>query len=223
MRGRRRYLRDLLGTGVLVLGSGCNDGGGGTSGAGGGPGPVGTPTEPLTVPDSLPSPTLGDADASVVVDVYEDFACPKCVTYHEETFGKLRERYIVPGTINYVYHDYPKVSQRSWALAGAARAVQHDAGEAAFWTFADEIYAGALTGAGPAAIGRRAAGTVGADARFVARVVESDAFRPFLERQVEAARDAGAPFVPSTFVNGTFTMPNYGALSTVIDAELESS
>lgn len=183
----------------------------------------GTPTEPLDVPASLPRPALGNPDAAVVVDVYEDFACPECKTYHEQTFGKLQENYIEQGTIHYVFHDYPKVSRSSWALAGGARAVQYDVGEDAFWSFVDDIYRDWLAGAGPAEIGRRAAAAVDARPGFVERVVEERAFRAFLEGEVAAASDAGAPFVPSTFVNGTFVVPNYHALAPVIDATLEET
>lgn len=158
-----------------------------------------------------------------MVDVYEDFACPHCETYHEESFPRLVEEYIDPGKIHYVFHDFPEVGPHSWTLAEAARAVQYDVGEAAFWTFADEIYRSGLSGTDAARLGDRAAAAVGADAAFVERTVAEQAFRAVVEREKATAKDDGVPFAPGARVDGTFTIPNYGSLSAMIDIALEEA
>lgn len=179
-----------------------------------------TPLPPVAVPEALPNPSLGPADARVRVDYFGDFACPHCETYHEEAFGRLRTNYIDPGKIHYVRHDYPYVSHRSWALAGAARAVQHTVGEDAFWSFADEIHHANLTNASPAEIGRAAERTVGADPAIIERVVAEDAYRPLIERLHQSA-EKQANFVPWIEVDGRVTIANYPSISGMIDLALE--
>lgn len=215
MAGRRSFLTSIGGGAFAIL-SGCSRQSRPvtTSRA--------TPTSlpPLDVPDSLPDPSLGTRDAPVVVDYFGDFACPQCETYHHNAFGKLREKYIETGKVHYVYHDFPKISQTSWDVAAAARAVQHDVGSEAFWAFSDEIYEANLGYASPEKLGRHAATSVGADATFVKRVVSEDAFRAFLEKQHRDAK-GHVNFVPATLVNGSFTIPNYSVLSARIDYTLE--
>lgn len=243
MRGRRQYLLGVATTiaGAVTAGCASNEAPSGADSreAGGSPAASpdgsdpatdGTPAEgtmspsatppPLDVPESLPDPALGDPDAPVTVDAYEDFACPYCREYHATSFPRLREEYVDAGTVRYVFHDSPKVSNESWRMAGAARAVQHDAGDDAFWPFADAMYEHAAALLEAADLGRIASETTGADGTFVRRAVEEGAFRAFLREQREAAIDRGADTVPTILVEGRKVPWDYSALSAAIDAEL---
>jgi protein-disulfide isomerase len=62
---------------------------------------------------------LGDPDAPVTIIEYASLTCPHCADFHEEVLPELRERYIEPGKVRFVYRDFP-LDQR--ALAGAALA-----------------------------------------------------------------------------------------------------
>jgi len=52
-------------------------------------------------------PTLGPADAAVVVVEVRSFQCSHCRAFHERVFPAVKERYIVPGTVRWVMLDSP--------------------------------------------------------------------------------------------------------------------
>jgi len=65
------------------------------------------PVTPLT---DLPNPnglSLGEADAPVTIDVFEDFQCPSCQYYTESIQPLIIQNLAAPGKVRYVFHQYP--------------------------------------------------------------------------------------------------------------------
>lgn len=52
-------------------------------------------------------PTLGSADAAVVVVEVRSFQCSHCRAFHERVFPAVKEHYITPGTVRWVMLDSP--------------------------------------------------------------------------------------------------------------------
>jgi protein-disulfide isomerase len=48
--------------------------------------------------------SMGDPDAPVVIDIFEDFQCPACRIYTEEVETPIAETYVVTGHVYYVFH-----------------------------------------------------------------------------------------------------------------------
>lgn len=102
--------------------------------------------EEITVADedrveTLPRPTLGDPDANLRIQVFEDYMCPACATYYLDHFPRLRDEYIDPGHITYEFYDYPiPVSNYSRPAANVARYVQDELGAEAFWEYKTHVY-----------------------------------------------------------------------------------
>lgn len=96
--------------------------------------------DPSGLPDAEPAtrPTLGAADAPVVMEIYSDFACPFCVRHDLEVEPELIERYVEPGLLRLVWFDTPFQGQRALQLAVAARAGQR---QDAFWEVKEAIFA----------------------------------------------------------------------------------
>jgi len=80
----------------------------------------------------------GDADAPVVLVMWEDFQCPFCAKFAQETKPVLVDRFVEDGILRLEWRDFPYFGEQSVQAARAARA----AGEQdAFWKFHDAAYA----------------------------------------------------------------------------------
>lgn len=98
-------------------------------------------TEPTDV-DLDYRPVLGDPDASVVVQVFEDFTCGHCATYKLDHFPTIHEQYIDTNEIRYEHWDFPIPVDEEWAvpIASAARGVGAREGSDAFRAFTSAVY-----------------------------------------------------------------------------------
>lgn len=92
--------------------------------------------------ETLNPPIKGDPDAAVTVEVYEDFGCPGCAVYHQNVLPEVEQAYTDDETIRYEHRDLPipAAGDTSWEAANAARAVQDQAGDDAFWEYVGLLY-----------------------------------------------------------------------------------
>lgn len=84
------------------------------------------------------SPSLGAANAPVVIQVWSDFECPFCADMHP-VLTELMRAYA--GKVRLVWHDYPlPMHAHARLAANAGREAYAEGGASAFWKFHDEIY-----------------------------------------------------------------------------------
>ena len=217
---RRTFLGAVAGSALAgCLGDGSGGDGGGSDGGSGTDGGGGT-TDGETV-EALPPPVMGDPKADVTVMVFSDFACPHCASFEEEVLPEIESEYVEPGRIRYEHRDFPiPVSERwSWAVAGAARAVQDGVGDDAFFEFSkacfsnQSAYSEDLLG--------RLAEEAGADRQAVVSAAEEGTYRPVLETDRALGVELGLGGTPEVYVNREQTSGyGYEAVSSAIDAEL---
>ncbi|SCX37704.1 Protein-disulfide isomerase [Klenkia marina] len=89
--------------------------------------------------------TVGQADAPVTVDLYEDFQCPVCKQF-EDAAGPTLEQLATAGTVKIVHHgmaflDSAQNDDYSTRALNAAAVVASTAGPEAYETFHDLLYA----------------------------------------------------------------------------------
>ena len=168
--------------------------------------------------DALPVPVAGDPDADVTVMVFEDFACGACQQFKHTSFPVLEEFYIEPGLIRYEHRDRPLESTGEWSfpVASAARSVQDQEGDDAFWEFTTRIYEdlGEYSYEGIEA----AADELGFDGEQTRRDAEEETYRDELETERERASDAGISGTPTVVVDGEIVEED---LTEAIDDALE--
>ncbi len=83
------------------------------------------------------APSLGPADAPVVIVEFSAYGCPYCKRFHDETLPSILENY--GDVVRYVYRDMPTVNpQVSFTAAMAARCAR-DQGK--FWEYHSAIFA----------------------------------------------------------------------------------
>ena len=78
---------------------------------------------------------LGNPDADVTVIEYASFTCPHCRDFHDTVFEELKENYIDPGKINFVYREVYFDRYGLWAAM-----VARCGGEDRYFGIADLIY-----------------------------------------------------------------------------------
>lgn len=102
--------------------------------------------EPRRVSESLfpPSPhALGPADAPYVIRVFSDFQCPFCANFVTNAMPLIENELLTRDDVRFELHHFPlrSIHRNANVAAEASECVARDAGEDAFWTFHDELFA----------------------------------------------------------------------------------
>lgn len=232
-RSRRAVLASTVTAGLLAI-AGCSGGDGATedpSSASASPttrSPTVTPddgTKPTTESGevSLPTPTLGPADATVTVAAYESYLCGHCAHYNLNGLPKIRSEYVDPGKIRYEHHDFP-LGEAGWYSAIAARSVQATVDQEAYWSYSKELFANAEDTS--MELYRSLAEDVGADPDVVEEHVRTTKWEPVVAADRKRGESKGVNATPTFLVEDEAVDPEghsswYDALSDAIDAALE--
>jgi len=167
--------------------------------AGGSGGGCGGGSEPKV--DSLPNPKLGDADAPVLLETYEDFSCPHCATFSQQVAPKIVSNFVEPGDVRWAFNDFPiPVSQKwSWAAASAARGVQDEADDATFFEYVKKLFENQQQYSMD--LVQSLADEVGVDGCAIGTDATNETYRPVVEADRQEGIDRGVDSTPFVFVN----------------------
>ncbi|WP_435095057.1 thioredoxin domain-containing protein [Halorubrum sp. N11] len=211
-RTRRSLLASAASVGVVGA-AGCLGGGGGGDGTDGGDGgDTGGNTldtgaydcdlaEPAD-PNTEFRPVIGDPEADVVVQAFEDFTCGHCATYSLDHFPTIRDEYVASGEIRYEHWDFPIPVNERWAVpvASAARGVGVQYGSEAFFAFAKAAYESQGSYSGEA-IGD-AAEAAGADPCVAIADAQFATYEEVSASDRSDGVSMGVEGTPTIFVNG---------------------
>lgn len=213
-----RYSRRALlaGAGALSAGTlaGCLGGGnGGSSGS--------DEHECSGEQRSVEVPPAGDPESDVTVTAYEDFACPHCRRYAEDTAPEIKADYVETGEIAYVHRDLPIPMDEtwSWAVPNASLAVFEDAGADPYYTFVEEVYQfqDEYSADNVAGLGAE----LGADEEAVRTAIESGPFCEQVKDSKAEAEQRGVSGTPTVFVNDrSLQNPSVDELREAIESAL---
>ncbi len=103
-------------------------------------GDISTP-EPLSRPDAKFNAT-GNPDAPIKIEEYSDFQCPYCGNFYKNTEAQLIEKFVVPGTVYFVYHSFGEFIGPESASSAEAAYCAGDQNK--FWEMHDTIFANQL-------------------------------------------------------------------------------
>ena len=99
----------------------------------------------VVTPTNIPTNgrTLGDANAKVTIDVYEDFRCTGCFAFRTEIEPTIETNYVANGKAKLVYHDFITIDQyhNSTESRDAANAALCAADQGKFWPMHDWLFA----------------------------------------------------------------------------------
>jgi protein-disulfide isomerase len=211
---RRQVLAALAtGTGLVAgcVGGSTSDDGNNTSGtAGNESGNETVDASSDATSEETAVPVLGDPDAPVTLEIYEDFLCSGCARYNTEFAARIRENYTEPETIRYEHRDAPRIRDPdSWEAANAARAVFEEHGNEAFWEYGKRLFEDQRTIVLDAP---DIYGTIAEELGFDGETVQSAAvdrsYADRIERDIERSEAVGVTGVPGFVINGEFLEPD---------------
>jgi protein-disulfide isomerase len=116
------------------------------------PAPLAGPIAPqasLLTPSSIPTNgrTLGNPDAKVTMDWYEDFQCTGCEAFTHSAEPQLVAKYVQTGQVKVVYHDFVIIDANVGGTesfdAANAGLCANDQGK--FWQYHDWLFANQYT------------------------------------------------------------------------------
>lgn len=55
--------------------------------------------------DAMPDMILGQEDAPIELIEYASFTCPHCASFHKDVFPQIKEKFIEPGHVKFVYRE----------------------------------------------------------------------------------------------------------------------
>lgn len=198
-RTRRSLLAGAASVGVVGA-AGCLGGGGG-GGLSFDAGAYDCDLTEPSDPDLDYRPTLGNPDADVTVQAFEDFTCGHCATYSLDHFPTIREDYIEPGDIHYEHWDFPLPVDEQWAvpIASAARGVGDRHGDEAFFEFAKASYESQGAYGDGSSVDTMPGG---ADPCAVLADAEFTAYEEATQSDKSEGESMGVSGTPTIFVNG---------------------
>jgi protein-disulfide isomerase len=82
---------------------------------------------------------LGDPQAPVTVQVWEDFRCPACAAFNQRIKPGLVEDYIAGGDVKLEFHHFP-LQQHEPGASMAAQSSECAADQGLFWSYHDRIF-----------------------------------------------------------------------------------
>jgi len=157
---------------------------------------------------------MGDPDAPVVIDVFEDFQCPACRSFTEDVETRITETYVVSGQVYYVFHQYPfldgaSVNKESHQAANASMCARE---QGLFWEYHDILFAN-WNGENAGALNDRRlvafAETLGLDMDLFNACFEENRYRDEIQADFDLGTEMGVSGTPSVFVNGQQITPGF--------------
>lgn len=164
------------------------------------------------IPESLADGRrLGQADAPVVIQAYEDFGCSHCLDFTANIEPRILESYVATGKVAFEYKYFPLHQITAGAAIGAECAAQQDK----FWAYhralfiaqaeANEKVGPPLTEAFSAAGLKAIAAGVGLDTAAFETCTQGDEALNAVQDDLHKADDLALPGTPSFVINGEVT------------------
>ena len=159
-------------------------------------------------------PTLGPADAPVVLVEFSDYECPYCIRHFNQTMPQITANYIRTGKIRYAFRDWPVDQLHPQAVR--AHEAAHCAGEQKrYWDMHPRMFgpSGSHTPERLLSVARE----IGLDMAAYEACVASGRATPEIRATSEMAQEFGASGTPAFFIGvqnkGTQTVTLVHALS----------
>lgn len=194
-----------------------------------------TPIATRTFSAPVDGTSLGDPNAPVRVEVWEDFQCPACKTYTEGTEAQLIATYVETGVVYYTFYQYPFIdgtlSERTIAWNDgesdhAANASLCAAEQDRFWDYHDMLFAN-WNGENQNAFADerllRFAEVLELDMDSFTQCFEDDRYRDRIEEEYTLGQQWGNTGTPSVYVNGVLVSPGYVPSFEQVAAAIEAA
>lgn len=175
---------------------------------------------------------MGDPDAPVLIEVWEDFQCPACRDYSTNTEPLISENYVATGDVYYVFRHFAFLDDRAPGNESkqAANASMCAAEQERFWDYHDMLFAnwdgenrGAFSDKRLVAF----AEALDLDMDSFESCFNDNTYRSDIDQDKADGTAVGVTGTPSVFVNGQQLspgfVPSYQEISTAVETALAAS
>ncbi|MBV6450370.1 MAG: hypothetical protein MHPDNHAH_01094 [Anaerolineales bacterium] len=189
-------------------------------------------------PQELPNAdglSLGDPNAPVTVDVYEDFQCPACQQFTESIEPLIIQYLITPGKVRYTFHNYPFIDGAGATAGGesdqAANAAMCANEQGKFWDMNRIIFAnwngenqGNLSNVRLQAM----AESIGLEMNDFNSCFDSNKYEDEIQASFAHGEEIGVSGTPSVFVNGQHVgqpgyIPQYQEIAEAVELAISAA
>ena len=174
---------------------------------------------------------IGNPNAKVKIEIYEDYQCPACKGYTNSVEKQLlTSSYITDGQVYYMFRQYPfldsqVITKESHQAANASMCALE---QGRFWDYHDILFAnqGVVENGGSYNDKRLQAfaESFGLDMTAFNSCFSSNAYSADIEAERQIGIDSGVNRTPTILINGTNLfptyVPTYDELTSAIDAAL---
>ena len=167
---------------------------------------------------------LGDPNAPVKMDVYEDFRCSYCAYYTQNYETQIIQTYVETGKVYYTFHSFIVIDGNDGTDASyrSANAAMCAAEQGHFWDYHETLYANQVTEDASLFSDERLAiiaQNLNLDMTAFNQCFQEDRYAGDIQNDISQGQSLRITGTPSLFVNGTLIQP-FDQLATAIDAAL---
>jgi len=177
-------------------------------------------------PEWISRNEIGNPEAAVTLQGWEDFLCPACASWNQTVKPQLLDSYIKTGKIRLEYHYFP-LSQHEPGASTAAQAAECAADQGAFWPMHDKLFAGQNSGAAAFTAEHmiQYAEELTLDSRVFTQCLTGQDHLDAVRASLTQATSLGLNSTPSLLINGqkVDNPMDYAAISTQIDGLLAAA
>jgi len=157
--------------------------------------------------------SMGNPDAPVKMDVWEDFQCSGCLSYTKNLEPQILQSYVETGRIYYTFHFFPFIDGGQGESHDAANAAMCAAAQGRFWdyhdiTFANWIGENAGSFTRPRLIAF--AQDIGLDMTSFNQCFQENTYSAQIQQDIDEGSKLGVPPTPGIFVNGRMVVSSAG-------------
>lgn len=167
---------------------------------------------------------IGSNDAKVVIVAFEDFQCPYCKKFHDDTYGKLKSDYIDTGKVLFIHYDLAFLGPESTS-AGVASLCAAEQNK--FWQYRDALYKNQVPQHNVGNFSDenliKYAKNIGLDSNSFTVCLNSNKYNEELTKGRSFAESYGIGSTPTFVINGQMVKGArpYADFSTIINNELK--
>ncbi len=164
---------------------------------------------PLTASSNPHGLSLGDANAPVTIDVFEDFQCPACKYFTETIETQVIPNLVDTGKARYVFHPYPFLDGGTASDGGesdqAANAAMCANEQGKFWDMHATLFAnwnGENEGGFSDTRLQAMAKSIGLDMNAFSTCFTANKYKVNIQADMDLGAKMGVSGTPTVFVNG---------------------
>lgn len=166
--------------------------------------------------------SVGEENAPIVVVEYGDFQCPACQYFFQTSVKQLKEQYVQPGKVRFVFRQFAFLGDESRWAAEASECANE---QGRFWEYYDKLYEeqnGENVGVFSKDNLKKFAVDLGLDTAVFNQCLDSGRYAEKVEQETSEGQAAGVRGTPSVFVNGQLIEGGiqYDVLQAAVDAAL---